>query len=188
MSLVCLIGRHGCGKSTFGSMLRPYGFHHYSIGTLRRLARRGEFPSDVPVSLMFALKRVPIGETLPDPVVRQIFALACRAPHCVLDGFPATVAHIDLLPSDALVLYIYTDARNRQLRLAERAQQTQRQWHAERTSSRETALAAVAGRLRMDGRLMFVRNAGGIDALQASAKAIAQRMGLAPLNDRNQPE
>lgn len=188
MSLVCLIGRHGGGKSTLGSMLRRHGFQHYSVGTMRRLARRGELPNDVPVSLMLALRRAPIDESLPEPVVKQILALASRFPHCVLDGFPASPAHIALLPSDAVVLYIYSDKRTRLQRLASRAEQTQRNWHFDRTSSREAALAAVTGKLRADGRLTFIRNCGDLAALHAFATEFAKRVGLAPRLHRNQPE
>ncbi len=175
MSLICLIGRHGTGKSTFAGMLGAYGFEHFSVGTLRRLARRGEFPVDVPVSLMLALRRIPNGEMLPDGVVKQLIEIAKQSSACVLDGLPATPAHIELLPADALTIYMHTVSSIRTARLQARAEVSLRKWHADYKSTRDLSLAAVVRRLRADRRIVLVRNDGDLGRLEAVAARIAVR-------------
>jgi hypothetical protein len=169
-------------------MLRAYGYQHLSVGTLRRLARRGEFPSDVPVSLMLALRRIPSGELLPSALVEQFIDIACKPPLCVLDGLPATPAHIDLLPEDTLLVYLHAVKAVRVTRLVARAEQTLRQWHPDSTSNRDLELAAIAARLRTERRLVFVRNNGALEQLQAAAMSIAEQMRRKSAEGRNQLE
>lgn len=157
-------------------MLCAYGYQHFSVGTLRRLARRGEFPVDVPVSLMLALRRIPAGQMLPDAVVEQLLQIARKSPLCVLDGLPASSAHIDMLPQDALVVYLHTVNKIRVARLQARAEVTPRQWHADHKSTRDLSLGAVAGRLRAERRLVLVRNDGDLGQLKTAAEGIACRM------------
>jgi hypothetical protein len=169
-------------------MLRAFGYQHLSIGTLRRLARRGELPSDVPVSLMLALRRIPSGELLPNALVEQCIKVACTSPLCVLDGLPATAAHIDLLPKDTLLVYLHTVQAVRISRLIARAEQTPRQWHPDSASNRDRELAVIAARLRAEQRLVFVRNNGDLVQLQAAAMSIAEQMRRKFMEGRNQLE
>lgn len=64
MARICLLGRHGSGKTTIGGALVQMGFTHTSVGLLRRLAQHGHFPSDVPASLMLAMRRERAGALL----------------------------------------------------------------------------------------------------------------------------
>lgn len=176
MSIACLIGRHGSGKSTIGRQLRAHGFRHISVGVLRRLAQNGTFPSDVPFSLMMMLKRVRAGQPLPDDVAAKLLGYAHETKHCVIDGFPACPRHIDMLPADSPIVYVWAPKPLLETRLAERAQNTVRAWTPGRHSEREAMLAEVAMRARQTGRLLWAANTGLLDDLDDIAAQLAKKI------------
>lgn len=164
MALICLIGRHGAGKSTIGTAMRAHGFRHLSVGTLRRLARHNQFPADVPYSFMAALKRLPAGQPLPERLAVDLIGHATSLGPCILDGFPASVDHLALLPPNTVVGFVWAPKGQCEERLTKRAEATLRQWTAGRESAREAALASVVRAARLRFPLVFIRNAGnGLD-------------------------
>ncbi|UTY55879.1 ATP-binding protein [Massilia sp. erpn] len=172
MTLVCLIGRHGSGKSTIGTQLAAQGYRHISAGLLRRLAQSRQYPSDVPAGLISAMGRERPGALLSLATARRLVAHACTSPLTVLDGFPAAPEQIALLPPDTLFCLVWAPAALRGHRLASRAATTQRQWQPGRASGREAALAHLIAHLRCMRRCLFVRNAGaaGMTAADLLAK------------------
>lgn len=164
MSLVCLIGRHGSGKSTIGTALSAYGFQHTSVGVLRRLARASHFPSDVPASLMMAIRRERPGVPLTESTARKLLEHVCRTPNSVLDGFPSSVEHIELLPADTIFCVVWTPVLVRELRLRHRSETTKRQWTPGLHSERELVMPTLLKTLRRSCRCIFVANRSTCDA------------------------
>lgn len=158
MTLVCLLGRHGSGKSTIGADMIAHGFQHASVGMLRRLAQAGQFPSDVPAALMMAMRRERAGTALSTPTARKLVEYAIRAPRAVLDGFPSCVEHIDLLPAETIFCVIWTPAQLRLQRLERRSETTKRVWTPGLHSEREAALPGLISALRQSRRCVFVAN------------------------------
>lgn len=158
MELVCLVGRHGSGKSTIGAMLERYDYKHLSVGMLRRLARQGKYPADVPISLMLALRRMPAGGPMPTEVSAKLLEFAKKFDRCVIDGFPANVEHVEMLPADTQVALVWCPEALRIERLNDRAAVTVRQWTAGRMSDRENSLAAVIAHCRRRFATIFIAN------------------------------
>lgn len=158
MSLVCLIGRHGSGKSTIGAALGAYGFQHTSVGVLRRLAKASQFPCDVPASLMMAIRRERPGVPLTESTARKLVEHVSRTPNSVLDGFPSSIEHIELLPVDTIFCVVWTPALVRELRLRHRSETTKRQWTPGLHSERELVLPILLNTLRRSRRCIFVTN------------------------------
>lgn len=169
MPLVCLLGRHGSGKSTIGAGLTEYGWTHLSVGLLRRLAQSGQFPSDVPPALIVAMRRERAGTPLSPLTAKRLVEHACAVPNMVLDGFPSSLEHLALLPPDTLFCIVWTPRLQRDARLQDRAATTKRQWTPGLPSVREAALSTVIRAARKTGRCLFLRNAGDIDAATSSA-------------------
>jgi dephospho-CoA kinase len=164
MTLVCLLGRHGSGKSTIGADLIAHGFQHTSVGMLRRLAQASQFPSDVPAALMMAMRRERAGTAMSTPAAKKLIDYATKAPKGVLDGFPACVEHIALLPADTVFCVIWTPAQLRLQRLEHRSDTTKRLWTPGLHSEREVALPLLLSTLRRTRRCIFVSNASTRDA------------------------
>jgi cytidylate kinase len=158
MSHLFLIGRHGAGKSTIGAELAKRGYKHISVGLLRRLARANQLPSDFPYALMAAMRRTQPGEALPDDVARKLVAYALQFNRFVLDGFPVSVDHLDLLPPAALIGVVCAPSVARNDRLQARAENSQRAWIAGRRSAREESLAAVIATARRKFRTIYIPN------------------------------
>lgn len=158
MTLVCLLGRHGSGKSTIGADMIAHGFQHTSVGMLRRLAQAGQFPLDVPAALMMAVRRERAGTPLSASTARKLVEYATRAPKAVLDGFPSCVDHIELLPAETLFCVIWTPAQLRLQRLERRSETTKRVWTPGLHSEREAALPGLISALRQSRRCVFVAN------------------------------
>ena len=158
MGLVCLLGRHGTGKSTIGADLVAHGFQHTSVGMLRRLARASQFPSDVPAALMMAMRRERPGAPMSAQTARKLVDFAIKAPHAILDGFPSCVEHIGLLPIDTLFCLVWTPAHLRLQRLQDRSDMTKRIWTSGLHSEREAALPNLLVTLRRTRRCVFVAN------------------------------
>jgi adenylate kinase family enzyme len=156
--MIFLIGRHGSGKSTIGSALAARGYLHLSIGLLRRLARSGSYPTDIPAVLLAAIGRSKPGAPLPLEVANRLLVFANSSPLVVIDGFPASIDHISILPSDSLIGLVSTRKRARISRLMHRAAISQRQWIEGRESSREEALPTVIRSARKLHNVKLIRN------------------------------
>lgn len=177
MTLLCLLGRHGSGKSTLGGALVRHGYTHISVGMLRRLAMSYQFPSDVPPSLMVAMRRARGGEPLAVDIASKLIKHASSFPRCVIDGFPASVEHLDLLPRSATLALVWTPKRERERRLFERAEQTQRQWVPGRGSAREESLSAVIRTGQSKGKVLFIPNRDqGLPSVEDVAETLANRL------------
>lgn len=158
MGLVCLLGRHGSGKSTIGADLIAHGFQHTSVGMLRRLAQASQFPSDVPAALMMAMRRERAGGAMSVSTAKKLVEYATKAPKGILDGFPSCVEHIALLPAETVFCIIWTPARLRLQRLERRSDTTKRVWTPGLHSEREAALPILLSTLRQSRRCIFVAN------------------------------
>jgi len=158
MGLVCLLGRHGSGKSTVGAGLITHGYQHTSVGMLRRLAQASQFPSDVPAALMMAMRRERAGTAMSAPTAKKLIDYATKAPQTVLDGFPSCVDHIALLPHDTVFCVLWTPSRLRLQRLEHRSETTKRLWTPGLHSEREATLPVLLSTLRRTRRCIFVSN------------------------------
>lgn len=175
MDLICLIGRHGAGKSSIGAAMRRHGYGHLSVGTLRRLARHNQFPSDVPYSFMAGLKRLQPGQTLPERLASDLIRHASSMQRCVLDGFPASVDHLNLLPRDATIAVVWAPHQVRVSRLQERAEHTLRRWTSGKDSARENSLAEVIWMARKSFRVVYVPNGSDTTHPSIVAEQFIQR-------------
>jgi len=171
MALVCLLGRHGSGKSTIGGDLIAHGYQHTSVGTLRRLAQAAQFPSDVPAALMMAMRRERAGSPMSASTARKLVDYASKAHKAVLDGFPSCVEHIALLPADTLFCVVWTPAQLRLQRLEHRSEITKRVWTPGLHSEREATLPVLLSTLRRTRRCIFVTNGSTREA------AVAEMLG-----------
>lgn len=179
MPLICLIGRHGSGKSTIGSTMRRYGFVHFSIGALRRLARHNRFPSDVPFSLMARLKRLPAGEPLPVSLAEALIDHAMSFEKCVLDGFPASIEHLALLPRAVIIGVVWAPRAVCEARLVKRASESVRQWTPGRESAREASLASVMWEARTRYPTVLIRNAAEASEIgEVTSQFVIDRLKL----------
>lgn len=167
---VFLIGPHGSGKSSIGRSLTHHGYQHISIGALRRLALRNKIPADIPARLLFLMARHVPGTPLPEPAVALLIDHMQRCPRIVVDGFPATVAHLAALGdlSEWSFVYAYAPRAARQSRLLARAETTPRGWVPGRTSERDLALPALCRELRVRTDLAFFNNSTSPLLLPAS--------------------
>jgi adenylate kinase family enzyme len=170
MSLVCLLGRHGVGKSALGRQLGQHGFAHWSMGLLRRLASRRTFPTDIPPSLLLALGREPAGQGPSAQTAALLMELANARRNVVIDGFPTSSEHLDLLPRDAVLLYIWTPERVRLERLERRGLESRRQWAPQsRRSAREAQLASILWAARKCHCVLRIANLGPVDEIAMAA-------------------
>jgi hypothetical protein len=167
MTLVCLIGRHGSGKSTIGALLAVQGYRHISVGLLRRLAQSKQYPSDVPAGLISAMGRERPGALLSPLTAHRLVAHACSATPTILDGFPASRAQIELLPPDTIFCVVWTPRALRGTRLESRAATTKRQWTPGRPSEREAALPSLIAHVRKTHRCLFLKNVASIEVAAA---------------------
>lgn len=174
MTLVCLIGRHGSGKSTIGARLALQGYRHISVGLLRRLARSGQYPSDVPAGLISAMGRERPGTLLSRSTAQRLVAYACSALPTILDGFPASPAQVELLPPDTIFCVVWTPHALREIRLEGRAATTKRQWTPGRASERETALPQLISHLRKNHRGLFLKN---VESIEVVAAGLLEKIG-----------
>jgi dephospho-CoA kinase len=158
MGLVCLLGRHGSGKSTVGNHLIAHGYQHTSVGMLRRLAQASQFPADVPAALMMAMRRERAGTAMSAPTAKKLVDYATKAPIGVLDGFPSCVEHVAMLPDDTVFCVVWTPAQLRLQRLEHRSDTTKRLWTPGLHSEREASLPVLLSSLRRTRRCIFVSN------------------------------
>lgn len=165
MTLICLIGRHGSGKSTIGARLAAQGYRHISVGLLRRLAQSKQYPADVPAGLISAMGRERPGTLLSRLTAQRLVAHACSATPTILDGFPASPAQIDLLPADTIFCVVWTPNAMRSARLEGRAATTKRQWTPGRASEREAALPSLIAHVRKTHRCLFLKNVASVEVV-----------------------
>ncbi|WP_447435918.1 AAA family ATPase [Cupriavidus basilensis] len=142
-SRLCLIGLHGAGKSTVGRLLAEQGYWHISIGALRRLARMGMRPSDIPVRLMAMLREVDPGGPLRYDVAAAVVGMALAKPRVVLDGFPSSPLHLSLLDSSWRMVLVQAPDVQRRERLRRRAETSPRAWTVDGVSARDRELERV---------------------------------------------
>ena len=196
MTLICLIGRHGSGKSTLGRLLSLRGFEHISVGVLFRLAKKGRYPSDIPVRIMIRLGRLPPGTPMPENIARDLLSYAATKRHCLIDGFPATTAHLSLLPPGVRVVLMWSPKALRMARLEHRSANSVRKWTNGRTSARDNELADLLRHCRKTtgpGSVIFVANRGeGERTLDDTADRLAGLVASQTLpaennNDNNEP-
>lgn len=182
MPLLCLLGRHGSGKSTIGALLAAAGHPHVSVGLLRRLAQARQFPSDIPPGLMLAMRRERAGAPLSPATAARLLQHVCAVPSAVLDGFPASPEHVAMLPPDAVFCVVWTPSALRDTRLEDRSAKSKRQWTPGLTSARESALPSVLRIARRSGRCIFLRNdqdaSAAVEILAKKLAAIGLHGGI----------
>lgn len=174
MALVFLVGRHGSGKSTIGQALaKVEGYGHISVGLLRRLAAANEFPADIPVSLMFAMKKVRSGEPLTEVTAQRLIKYAESFEHCVIDGFPVTPDQLALVPKNSHICVVTASKDIRLSRLQLRAAKSLRQWTPGIHSEREKQLAALIWTARKSKPTIFIpNNHDGAESILAAMSRI----------------
>lgn len=154
-----------------------HGYSHLSVGLLRRLASAGQFPSDIPITLMMAMRRVRTGTPMSSDVAAKLIRHATSLPNCVIDGFPASLEHLDLLPADTVYGVVWTPCMIRESRLNARSDSTKRIWTPGRHSEREQTLAALIARARGKGKTLFLPNrAQGEPAVRELAAIFAEKV------------
>lgn len=165
MPLLCLIGRHGSGKSTIGARLASLcGYRHISVGLLRRLAQSRQYPVDVPAILISSMRRERPGALLTIPTAKRLVDHAVGSALSVLDGFPAAAEQLSLLPVDTIFCVVWTPSALRTERLEGRAASTKRQWTPGRASEREAALPELIAHVRRSHRCLFLRNDADVES------------------------
>lgn len=149
-----LIGKHGVGKSTVGREFEKQGWRHMSMGEIGRIVRRGQVPRGYSASFLARMAahrpNSPISGELLQETVAQIRAFQADG-HLVVDGFPATPAHIHSLPKFSsaeghplYLVYLSCDEDERRRRLYHRAETTRRKWDFDAVGSeRDSALDKV---------------------------------------------
>lgn len=146
---------------------------HLSVGLMRRLARRGAFPTDIPAVLIAAIGRSKPGEPLSMDVAKKLMTFVRTHPRVVVDGFPASLDHLTLLPHTARIGLVWTGKATRMERLLHRASISQRLWIEGRESARETELPRILRVARAKHQLMFIKNVQqDISTIQAVANAL----------------
>ena len=177
MELLCLVGRHGSGKSTIGAALGAHGYKHLSVGLLRRLAGSNQYPADIPASLMLAFRRAQPGVALATDVSQKLLRYASSFDRCVLDGFPASTEHLALLPDLTIVGVVWAPKSVREARLQQRSESTKRIWTPGQFSQREQSLAHLIRSARQTHRTFFISNAmSGPDGVDRITNNILQRV------------
>jgi adenylate kinase family enzyme len=158
--LICLVGRHGSGKSSFAQFLaRKYGWRHICIGLLKRLSARHKLASGVPAPLLFGMRREKPGEPLSRALSEKLLLHAASFDICILDGFPATKEHVLLLPDKTILVVVAAPKPKRRERLIRRSRETQRKWATEKHSPRDVALPEVIASAKKRFCVFFVHNA-----------------------------
>ena len=184
--LVCLIGRHGSGKTTIGTAMEQAGFQHISLGLLKRLARNGLYPNDVPLPLMLELKRQNSNSILPLPLARKLVQWIQSFPKCVIDGFPASPEHLLLLPEHTVIVYVYTPRTERERRLKIRSENSRRLWTPGGQSLREAALPELVVACRRSFVTIFLKNEDPA-ITDRLLKKIDQSLWIQPLHTTTTP-
>lgn len=175
MALICLIGRHGSGKSAIGAELAKLGYFHISVGLLRRLSSANQFPSDFPVPLMLAMRRARPGVSLPADIGEKIVKFALSHTKCVIDGFPASLENLDQLPAQTHFGFVWVPRTTREDRLMLRSETSKRLWTPGRQTEREQVMAALTVKALSRGTLHFISNrADGAAAVQQIALQLAK--------------
>ncbi len=157
---VLLLGPHGSGKSSLGRYLAQQGYEHLSVGTLARIARRGTIPSNVPLRLIMLLARHSPGQPLEAMAAKMLVEYANTRSKVVIDGFPGTAEHVQLLPDLASwdFVYVWTPRQLRHERLVIRSELTARKWNPGGRSARDHLLPMLCKEVRARTRLRFYCN------------------------------
>jgi len=158
---IALIGPHGSGKSTIGQQYSDLGYRHINIGFLARLARRSLFPSDIPLRLMFELRKHQPGTILGKNIVLELVKWIDNNDLVVIDGFPSHPSHLHLITDidQWQFKYILCPRSIREQRLKNRSQSSSRKWTPGLPSARDLALVDLIKSLKpSNNRLEITRN------------------------------
>lgn len=185
--LVCLIGRHGSGKTTIGTAMEQAGFQHISLGLLKRFARNGLYPSDIPLPLMLELKRQKSNSILPLSLAQKLVQWIQSFPRCVIDGFPASPEHLPLLPEHTVIVYVYTPRIERERRLKIRSENSRRLWIPGGKSLREAALPELVVACRHSFVTIFLKNDDPTILTDRLLKKIGQSLWIQPPHTTTTP-
>ena len=171
----CLLGPHGSGKSSLGRALIAHGYEHIDVGAVSRLARRNLIPSNIPGRLRILLTRHVPGTPLDPLTVKELLEHIRSRPRIVVNGFPASVEHLDAIGAldELSFVYVHTPRPEREARLILRAQTTPRGWQPGGRSERDLALPNLCRSLRERGTLRFFSNSAtplrlDLDVVQSS--------------------
>lgn len=171
---IALIGAHGSGKSTLGSMLQARGLTHWSLGDLRRrLLNQQGFSVSIPPAVARVIRHMKPGKPLDSPALRLLLE-ACP-PSVALDGVPDSAAHIPLFEASWAFILVRIDEGIRQKRLALRAQSTERMWIDGLRSERDARLSETV--LALSGRRVYeISNDGDLANLRARLDVILKQI------------
>ena len=158
--LVCIIGRHGTGKTTIGKALERLGMRHISVGEIKRASRRNVFPDGIPHKLLGMLSVQPSNTLISMASAWELVRFLLTVPRCSVDGFPPAAEYIELLPPDTFIIYCITPKLLRERRLSQRSEETGRKWNPGGISARDAELARLTRAVRGRFRFMPVRNDG----------------------------
>lgn len=174
--LVFLIGMHGVGKSTVGSMLTGHGFRHISLGDLGRLVRHKRVPRGYSLRFLRRLAAHIPGERMSAVLIETLLAeigQINRHGPVVVDGYPAEPDQVLGLPAGSTVIHLVCSDSERVARLTQRSEQSKRKWTPGRESSRDRVLAAVARIAHDNERLNTHVIASEGDPVQVANKVMA---------------
>lgn len=145
---VALIGAHGSGKSTIGSILQSNDWTHWSLGDLRRRLRSSQDCAMMPPAVVRVLHHMRPGQPL-EPAALRMLLDHCPDP-IALDGVPDSAAHVPLFGPDWAFISVRIDESIRQQRLHARSLSSDRLWidglRSERDARLEETQLALLGR------------------------------------------
>lgn len=170
---IALIGSHGSGKSTLGSMLQARGMTHWSLGDLRRRLRHNQRDDSIPPAVARVIRHMKPGEPLDLPALRLLLEACPQS--IILDGVPDSAAHVPLFGPSWAFIVVRVDERIRQKRLVSRAQSTERMWIEGLRSERDARLAETILALGQR-RLYEICNDGGLAELQSRLDETLQKI------------
>ena len=154
---IAFIGPHGAGKSTLGKKYTLDGYTHINIGFLARMSRRKILPKDIPLRVMFELRKHKPGTILGDSIIVELMKWINSLDLVVVDGFPSHPRHLGLIPDPQNweVGYVYCPKAIRESRLKERSLATNRKWTPGLTSERDLSLVSLIREIKDSKKITF---------------------------------
>ena len=172
--IVCLIGRHGSGKSKVGEFFSRHGFTHISIGDLKRMSHRRILPETISPTLMGILRMEKRNSLLSWRAATMIADLLKSKRQVSIDGFPVCPEQLELLPEDTVIVYCTTPKSLRERRLIRRGKKTGRHWDPDLISVRDTALPELVIEARK--RFRFIYHQNGPDTVSIYGKKLLKQL------------